>query len=119
MTFWAGQWNHVKDNFHRFHYAILGTTRSGKSLLLTLFVRSILPRITPHSDQRIVLVDPKNELHTALFADAKVPVHFFLPSDGTAAAWSSRETSSAPRPSSSSLRRWCPMRRRTKTSSLR
>jgi len=81
MTFWAGQWNHVKDNFHRFHYAIVGTTRSGKSLLLTLFVRSILPRVTPHSDQRIVLVDPKNELHTALFADAKVPVHFFLPSD--------------------------------------
>ena len=87
MTFWAGQWNHVKDNYHRFHYAIEGTTRSGKSLLLTLYVRSILPLVTPHCDQRIVLFDPKNDLHPALFADAKVPVHFLLPSDERSSRW--------------------------------
>ena len=86
-TFWAGRWYRDKDQYQKFHYAITGTTRAGKSKLLTLYIRSILPRITPGSNQRLVLFDPKNELHPALFTEAKVPVHFGLPSDLRSSAW--------------------------------
>src|SRR5512142_1393614 len=80
-TFWAGRWYRDKDQYQKFHYAITGTTRAGKSILITLYVRSILPTLVPGSDRRIICFDPKNELHPMLFTDAKVPVHFLLVSD--------------------------------------
>ena len=82
-VFWAGRWV-PEDNRH---YAIVGATCSGKSLLLSLYLRSVISQITPRSDRRLVLFDPENELHSALFADVQVPVHFLLPSDERSSRW--------------------------------
>src|SRR5512135_768074 len=85
LLFWGARW--LRSESAKFHFAISGTTRSGKSLIMRLFVRSIMPMITPGSGQRLVLFDPKNELHRSLFEGAAVPVHFLLPSDLRSSRW--------------------------------
>ena len=86
-SFWAGRWYREKDQYQNFHSAIPGPTRAGKSILVTLYVRSILPTLYHGSDKRFILFDPKNELHPMLFVDAKVPVHFALVSDMRNSRW--------------------------------
>ena len=83
--FWAGRW--FPDDRQKFHFAIAGLPRSGKSLLLSLYLRSVISQITPGSDRRLILFDPKNELHPALFAGVQVPVHFVLPTDVRSSRW--------------------------------
>ena len=85
MIFWAGRW--LAEDWQRYHFAISGITRSGKSILFSLYLRSVIPLIVPGSDQRLILFDPKNELHPALFANVPVPVHFLLPSDERSSRW--------------------------------
>ena len=84
-VFWAGRW--FPDDRQKFHFAIAGLPRSGKSLLLSLYLRSVISQITPGSDRRLILFDPKNELHPALFAGVQVPVHFVLPTDVRSSRW--------------------------------
>ena len=82
---WAGQWLHAE--VEKFHFRISGATRCGKSLLFTLFLRSVISEITPGSDRRLVLFDPKNELHPPLFKGVPVPVHYLLPTDRRSSRW--------------------------------
>ena len=84
-VFWAGRW--FPDDRQKFHFAIAGLPRSGKSLLLSLYLRSVISQITPGSDRRLIIFDPKNELHPALFAGVQVPVHFVLPTDVRSSRW--------------------------------
>lgn len=83
--FWGMQW--LSEEIEKYHFAITGTTRSGKSLMLLLFLRSILSRIRPGSDRRLILFDPKNELHTCLTKFAQVPVYYLLPTDRRSCRW--------------------------------
>ena len=83
--FWGGRW--LPHKSYCYHFSICGMPRSGKSLLLLLYLRSVLTRITPGSDQRMVLFDPKNAMHPFIFEHAKVPVYYFLPSDWRSSAW--------------------------------
>src|SRR5512135_365047 len=73
-VFWGGQW--LPEQSQRYHFAIAGVTCSGKSLLLLLYLRSILSQIRPGSDRRLILFDPQNELHTRLFEHLDVPVYY-------------------------------------------
>ena len=82
---WAAQW--FDDVRQKFHFAIAGLPRSGKSLMLLLYLRSVISQITPGSNRRLVLFDPKNEFHPSLFAGVQVPVHFVLATDERASRW--------------------------------
>ena len=82
---WGGRW--LPHEMQKYHFAITGTTRSGKSLLLSLYLRSVLSQITPGSGRRLILFDPKNELHPYIFEYAHVPVYYLLPSDMRSCRW--------------------------------
>ena len=82
---WGGRWLH--HELQKYQFMITGTTRSGKSLLLSLYLRSVLSQITPGSDRRLILFDPKNELHPYIFEYAHVPVYYLLPSDMRSCRW--------------------------------
>jgi hypothetical protein len=84
-VFWAGRW--FPDDRQKWNFAIAGLPRSGKSLLLSLYLRSVISQIASGSDRRLILFDPKNELHPALFAGVQVPVHFVLPTDVRSSRW--------------------------------
>jgi hypothetical protein len=84
-VFWGGRW--LPEQNQKYHFAITGTMRSGKSLLLSLYLRSVLSQITPGSDRRLILFDPKNELHPYIFEHAQVPVSYLLPSDRRSCRW--------------------------------
>ena len=84
-VFWGGRW--LPEQNQKYHFAITGTTRSGKSLLLSLYLRSVLSQITRGSDRRLILFDPKNELHPYIFDHAQVPVFYLLPSDRRSCRW--------------------------------
>lgn len=86
-VFLAGRWLPEAQNREKYHQVIEGTTRSGKSIFMSLYMRSVLPGIRPGSDRRLCLIDPKNELHAALFADAAVQVHFLLLTDLRSSWW--------------------------------
>ena len=62
---WGGRWLH--HEMQKYQFVITGTPRSGKSLLLLLYLRSVLSQITPGSGRRLILFDPKNELHPYIF----------------------------------------------------
>lgn len=84
-VFWAGEWidvERLKD-----HLAIAGASRTGKSLLLLLYLRSVISQISPGSDRRLVLFDHNQVLHPALFENVQVPVHFFLPNHRLTSRW--------------------------------
>jgi len=85
--FWAGRWFDDAERHHRYHYAISGAPRSGKSLLLALYLRSVISQITPGSDRRLVIFDHNQMLHPALFENVQVPVHFFLPNHRLTSRW--------------------------------
>ena len=85
--FWAGRWFDDAERYHRYHYAISGAPRSGKSLLLALYLRSVISQITPGSDRRLVIFDHNQMLHPALFENVQVPVHFFLPNHRLTSRW--------------------------------
>ena len=82
---WGGRWLH--HEMQKYQFVITGTTRSGKSLLLLLYLRSVLSRITPGSGRRLILFDPKNELHPYILEYAQVPVYYLLPSDMRSCRW--------------------------------
>jgi len=84
-VFWAGRW--YPDDLQKLHFAISGLPRSGKSLLMSLYLRSVISQISPGSDRRLIIFDPKNELHPTLFAGVQVPVHFVLPTDVRSSRW--------------------------------
>jgi hypothetical protein len=54
---------------------------------LSLYLRSVISQITPGSDRRLILFDPRHELDLALFENAQVPVHFFLPNHRLTSRW--------------------------------
>ena len=84
-VFWGGRWLH--HELQKYQFMITGTARSGKSLLLLLYLRSVLSQITPGSGRRLILFDPKNELHPYIFEYAQVPVYYLLPSDMRSCRW--------------------------------
>ena len=84
-VFWGGRW--LPHVMQKYQFVITGTARSGKSLLLLLYLRSVLSRITPGSGRRLILFDPKNELHPYIFEYAQVPVYYLLPSDMRSCRW--------------------------------
>ncbi|MGZ3387861.1 MAG: type IV secretory system conjugative DNA transfer family protein, partial [Isosphaeraceae bacterium] len=85
LIFWGREW--LSEKIAKYHFAITGTTRSGKSLMLLLYLRSILYWIRPGSDRRLILFDPKNELHACLTKFAQVPVYYLLPTDRRSCRW--------------------------------
>jgi Type IV secretion-system coupling protein DNA-binding domain len=82
---WGGRW--LLHELQKYQFMITGTARSGKSLLLLLYLRSVLSRITPGSGRRLILFDPKNELHPYISELAQVPVYYLLPSDMRSCRW--------------------------------
>ena len=82
---WGGRWLH--HEMQKYQFMITGTARSGKSLLLLLYLRSVLSQITPGSGRRLILFDPKNELHPYILEYAQVPVYYLLPSDMRSCRW--------------------------------
>jgi len=82
---WGGRWLH--HEMQKYHLTLTGTTRSGKTLLLSLYLRSVLSQITPGSGRRLILFDPKNEVHPYIFEYAQVPVYYLLPSDMRSCRW--------------------------------
>jgi len=86
-VFWAGRWFDDAERYHRYHYAISGAPRSGKSLLLALYLRSVISQITPGSDRRVVICNYNQMLNPALFENLQVPVHFFLPNHRLTSRW--------------------------------
>ena len=91
---WGGRW--LPHEMQKYNFGITGTTRSGKSLLLSLYLRSVLSQITPGSDRRLILFDPKNELHPYIFEYAHVPVYYLLPSDMRSCRWDLARDFSSP-----------------------
>jgi type IV secretory system conjugative DNA transfer VirD4/TraG family protein len=84
-VFSAGEWIDVERL--KCHLAIVGASRTGKSLLLLLYLRSVISQITPGSDRRLVIFDHNQMLHPALFDNVQVPVHFFLPNHRLTSRW--------------------------------
>src|SRR5512135_2777637 len=86
-VFRAGRWLADDSDEHRSHWAISGASCCGKSLLLALYLRSLVPQLTPGSNRRLVLFDSDNYLHGSLFDYARVPVHYFLPGHRLTSRW--------------------------------
>ena len=85
LVVFGTEWHSSEEE--KFHYQISGTTRSGKSREFILWLRSVCWQITPGSNRRLILFDPKNEMHRSLFEGVAVPVHFLLPSDLRSSRW--------------------------------
>jgi hypothetical protein len=64
------------------NYLVTGTINSGKTLLMLLWLRTVLAGIKPGSDQRMVAYDPKNNVLRDIHGmGAQVPIKLLLPSD--------------------------------------
>jgi hypothetical protein len=86
-TIWWGglrvpEWN------SKYHFAINGTTRAGKSICLSLYLRDRAAAIRPWTDRRLILFDPKNELHRLLpTINPELELIYTLPTDRRASGW--------------------------------
>jgi hypothetical protein len=70
------------------HFLVCGSTGSGKTLLIRLFLRSVLPGLAPGSGRRALVFDAKRELLAGLPALApRVPVRTLDPFDARGVAW--------------------------------
>jgi hypothetical protein len=64
------------------HFAIIGATGSGKTLLQRLLMQSVLPRIGKGLDQRALIYDAKQDLHSLLGGlGLRCPIATFHPLD--------------------------------------
>ena len=70
------------------HFAIVGATGSGKTLLQRLLMQSVLPRIGKGLDQRALIYDAKQDIHSLLGGlGLRCPIATFHPLDARCVAW--------------------------------
>ncbi|HMO65230.1 MAG TPA: type IV secretion system DNA-binding domain-containing protein, partial [Verrucomicrobiota bacterium] len=79
---------HLPEAVANLHFLVCGSTGSGKTLLIRLFLRSVLPGLAPGSGRRALVFDAKRELLAGLPALAPhVPVRTLDPFDARGVAW--------------------------------
>jgi hypothetical protein len=72
----------------KYHYAINGTTRAGKSICVALYLKDRVAEIQPGTDRRLILFDPKYELHRILRTiNPNLEIIYTLPTDRRASGW--------------------------------
>ena len=70
------------------HFAVVGATGSGKTLLQRLLMQSVLPRIGTGLEQRALIYDAKQDILSLLAGmDLRCPVTTFHPFDTRGVAW--------------------------------
>lgn len=70
------------------HFAIVGATGSGKTLLQRLLMQSVLPRIGQGLDQRALIYDAKQDILSLLGGmGLRCPIATFHPFDARCVAW--------------------------------
>lgn len=70
------------------HFALIGSTASGKTVSMRLMMQSILPFIRPGSDWRAIIYDSKQEVISILSGmKLRVPMVIMQPFDWRSAAW--------------------------------
>jgi len=70
------------------HFAVVGATGSGKTLLQRLLMQSVLPRIGTALNQRALVYDAKQDMVPFLAGmGLHAPVHLLNPLDARAVAW--------------------------------
>lgn len=70
------------------HFAIVGATGSGKTLLQRLLMQSVLPRIGTGLEQRALIYDAKQDILSLLAGmNLRCPIATFHPLDARCVAW--------------------------------
>ena len=70
------------------HFAFVGATGSGKTILQRLLMQSVLPRMGSGLGNRALVYDAKQDVLAIIRGvDLRCPVHLFHPMDARAAAW--------------------------------
>lgn len=70
------------------HFAFVGATGSGKTLLQRLLMQSVLPQVQSGHNQRALVYDAKQDVLSILAGmDLPCPIHVLNPLDAGSAAW--------------------------------
>ncbi len=70
------------------HFAAVGATGSGKTMLQRLFMQSVLPSVRPDSGQRALIYDAKQDMLALLGGmGIAAPIHILNPLDARSVAW--------------------------------
>lgn len=84
--YWAMR--HLPREAGRTHLMVTGSTGSGKTTLLRLLMQSIVPMITPGSNMRALIYDPKRDMVPIIHGmEPKCPVTILNPFDRRTHAW--------------------------------
>ncbi len=84
--FWGGQW--MSDTIIGPHTQVVGKTRSGKTVTMTLWLQSFVPCLYPGSHWRAVVFDAKAELWPAILGmNPPCPVISLCPIHAEGYAW--------------------------------
>lgn len=93
--FWGGLW--LPEWMVTTHFAIMGTTGSGKTISIRLFLQSIVPLLYQQSDRRLLIYDAKQDtLSHLLGMEPCVPIHLINPFDVRGSAWAIAEDCDEP-----------------------
>lgn len=85
-VFWGGLWLPRKAVYQ--HFQVEGTTGSGKTIAIRLFMQSVLPLIGQGHNHRALIYDPKNELPSLLKGmKLRCPIKLLNPFDQRSWAW--------------------------------
>ena len=70
------------------HIAMIGTTKSSKTVIMRMMMQSILPDIGVKPDRRCIIFDAKRDILSILSGiRIRSPVYFFNPTDTRSTAW--------------------------------
>jgi type IV secretory pathway TraG/TraD family ATPase VirD4 len=90
-------WLKVPENQATTHFAVIGSTGSGKTLLIRFLLQSVLPRMKGGQDSRALIYDAKRDMLPILSGmKLAVPVITLHPFDKRGAAWDMAKDISSP-----------------------
>ncbi len=83
----------LPSELFRGHFCVAGSTGSGKTVLLTHLMNSVLPRISAQSDMRALIYDAKTDVYSLLMKLGVPEKHVILlnPFDARSAPWDMAE----------------------------
>ncbi|MEM9090714.1 MAG: type IV secretion system DNA-binding domain-containing protein [Cyanobacteria bacterium P01_F01_bin.53] len=83
---WGGI--HVPFQKAVYNFMIIGSIGSGKTIMLRLFLQSLLPHIHKGGSKRAIIFDPKRNFYSILKGmNPKTPIHILHPFDARHAKW--------------------------------